>query len=392
MQHNWKITLSDVSIGKQEQKAVRDVLKSNWFTMGEVTQKFEALFKQKHRAKHAIAVTNCTAALHLANVALGINKGDHVICPSLTFVATANSILYAGARPVFADIVSENNITISPDDIEKKITRRTKAIIVVHYAGFPCDMKKIMAIAGKHNLKVIEDCAHAPLTMYQGHHLGTYGDVGVFSFFSNKNMTTAEGGMLVTHSDSLASKIRLLRSHAMTSLTLDRHRGHSFRYDVTELGFNYRIDEIRSSIGLIQLGKLQSMNQKRRILFAYYQKKMRDILQLETLFHDFDIHESACHIFPVLLKNPKCRNALQRYLKSQGIQTSIHYHPIHQFSFYKREFSKTRLPITEDISSRLLTLPLSPNLKKSQVDFIIGNIKQFFKSNGSLTVVGIRHG
>jgi dTDP-4-amino-4,6-dideoxygalactose transaminase len=382
----WKITLSDISISQKEEAAVLKILRSRWFTMGETTKRFENEFKELHKAKHAIAVTNCTAGLHLANLALGIGTKEEVICPSLTFVATANSILYAGARPVFADIISQTNLNISPKDIERKINKKTKAIIVVHYGGYPCDMKKINNIAQKHRLAVIEDCAHAPLVKYKNKYLGTFGDIGVFSFFSNKNMTTAEGGMILTNNDNLAAKMRSLRSHGMTSLTLDRHKGHAYSYDVLDLGFNFRIDEIRSALGLAQLKRVAIFNKKRNLLTAYYRELFRDIPEIRVAFSDYDLEESSCHIFPVLVKNNAIRNGLQAFLKSAGIQTSIHYPPVHQFSYYRHRFGRMNLPITESVASRILTLPLFPTLTKAKVNFIINKIKGYF----SKTAVSVK--
>lgn len=375
---SWKITLSDITISKKEETAVLKTIRSRWFSMGENTQRFEDEFKRLHGVKHAFAVTNCTAALHMANLALGIKSGDEVICPALTFVATANSILYAGAKPVFADIASSVNLNISPDDIERKISKRTKAIIVVHYAGYPCNMQKINSIAKRHRLSIIEDCAHAPLTKYKNRYLGNYGDIGCFSFFANKNMTTAEGGMIITDNDDLAAKIKSLRSHGMTSLTLDRHRGHSYSYDVVDMGFNFRIDEIRAALGLVQLGKVYDFNIRRRRLTAYYREKIREIPELELVFEGFNLDESSCHIFPVLLRDSVDRDGLQVFLKSAGIQTSIHYPPIHKFSYYRKRFGKISLPNTEDAASRILTLPLYPALTKAQINFLICKIKEYF--------------
>ena len=194
-----------------------------------------------------MALTNCTAALHLAYLAVGVGPGDEVICPSLTFVATANAALTAGATVVLADVTSADDLTVDPADIERKITPRTKAIAVVHYAGYACDMDAILAIAERHRIAVIEDAAHAPLATYKGRALGTLGDVGCYSFFSNKNLSTGEGGAIVARTDELQKKLKLMRSHGMTTLTLDRHKGHAFSYDVVLAGQNYRIDEIRSA-------------------------------------------------------------------------------------------------------------------------------------------------
>jgi len=208
---DWRVPLADVNIGPEEEAAVAEVIRSGWLTMGAVTQAFEAEFATFTGAKHALAVTNATAALHLACLALGVGAGDEVIVPSLTFVASANAIRYTGAQTIFADIESADWLCVSPQAIEASITPRSKAIMVVHYAGYACDMPAILEIARKHGLAVIEDAAHAVGASLQGKHLGTWGDIGCYSFFGNKNLTTGEGGMLVTNSDNLADKLRILR-------------------------------------------------------------------------------------------------------------------------------------------------------------------------------------
>jgi dTDP-4-amino-4,6-dideoxygalactose transaminase len=233
---DWKITLSDIDLGEAEITNVTRVLSSRWLSMGEVTREFERRFAAYLNVKYAFAVSNGTAALHLANMALGIGPGDEVIVPALTFVATSNAILYCGATPIFADITSLDNLNISPEAIAAKITPRTRAICVVHYGGYPVDMDYVTPIAQKHNLFVIEDAAHAPGAEYHGRKAGTLGDVGCFSFFANKNLATGEGGMVVTDSDALAEQLTRLRSHGMTSLSWERHQGHVHSYDVTALG------------------------------------------------------------------------------------------------------------------------------------------------------------
>jgi dTDP-4-amino-4,6-dideoxygalactose transaminase len=225
---NWRVPLSDIDFDVEEEQAVLEVVRSRWLSMGAVTHEFEGEFAAFTGAKHALAVTNGTAALHLACLAAGLGPGDEVIVPSLTFVATANAVRYTGAEPVFADIESLDWLTIAPAAIEACITPRTRAILVMHYAGYACDMPAILEIAGRHNLSVLEDAAHAVGSELGGRRLGTWGSIGCYSFFSNKNMTTGEGGMLVTEDDALAERLRVLRSHGMTSLSWDRHQGHAW--------------------------------------------------------------------------------------------------------------------------------------------------------------------
>ena len=380
----WKVPLFDISFDEKEVIAAQEVIRSGWLTMGEVTQEFEQRFAEFTGVKHAIAVSSCTAALHMANRALDIGPGDEVICPSLTFVAGANSIVYTGAQPVFTDITSLNDFSISPQDIEAKITPLTKAIQVVHYAGYPCDMDRIMDLAKKYQLHVISDCAHAIGAEYNGKMCGSIGDIGCFSFFSNKNMSTGEGGMITTNNDELATKIRLMRSHGMTTLTLDRHKGHAFSYDVVELGFNYRIDELRSAIGIEQLKKLPSGNYRRRELSKMYREKLSDIDGLEIPFKN-NYGSSSHHIFPVLLDKDVDRQNFMKHLKDKGIQTSIHYPPIHQFEFYSRNFGYKDdiLPITEDVAKREVTLPLYPSMGDKNVTYVCNIVIEYLKKGRS---------
>jgi len=374
---NWIVPLSDIKFGIAEKDAVQEVLDSGWLTMGSVTQKFEEEFKQYTGAKHALAVSNATVALHMACVGLGIGPGDEVIVPSLTFVATANCVRYTGATPVFADINGENDLTISLASIQKLANHRTKAIIVMHYGGYTCDMTGILAWARSQHLPVIEDAAHAVGSYLDKKHLGTLGAAGCFSFFSNKNLSTGEGGMIVTNDDALAEKFKLLRSHGMTSLTWDRHQGHAWSYDVVDLGYNYRIDEIRSALGREQLKKLDGFNGRRREITSLYRNLLSDITPEMKV--PFKKHPgiSAHHIMPVLLPKGTDRLKFMDGMKEQGIQTSIHYPPIHQFTSFKNEVKKVQpLPVTEDIASREVTLPLYPLLTDEQVELVVKAVRK----------------
>ncbi|MFC2053441.1 DegT/DnrJ/EryC1/StrS family aminotransferase [Chloroflexota bacterium] len=379
------VPLVDLDFGKEESQAVLDVLNKRWLTMGAVTREFESQFAEISGVKHALAVSNGTMALHLACLILGIGPGDEVILPSLTFVATANALLYTGAEVRFADIIGPNELNISPESIEKQITPRTKALIVMHYGGYPCRMRQIMEIAARNNLAVIEDAAHAPGARLEGRALGTWGDVGCFSFFSNKNLVTGEGGMLVTQRDDLAEKARLLRSHGMTSRTWDRHKGHAYSYDVVELGYNYRIDEMRSALGLVQLSKLDRNNKRRMAITQTYWGALGGS-RLGLPFRDLtakSIKSGAYHIFPVLLPEGVRRNAFMDSLRTAGIQTSIHYPPIHQFSYHRRLVSGVTLPQTERVAEREVTLPLYSSMSDSQVGLVLEAVKGALEGAGA---------
>ena len=376
-----EIPLSSVDFAAEEIEAVNAVLRSGWLTMGEVTQRFEAEFAAFLGVKHAVAVTNGTAALHLACLALGIGPGDEVICPALSFVATANAVLYTGARPVFAEVKGEYDLTIDPSDIERRISSATRAIVVMHYGGYPCDMPAITEIAHKHGLRVVEDAAHAPGAAIEGRSCGTWGEMGCFSFFSNKNMTTGEGGMVTTNSDELAVRLRHLRSHGMTSLTLDRHQGRAYSYDVVALGYNYRMDEIRASLGRVQLKGLAARNERRKQLTARYREGLSLVPEV-TMPFSRSTSKSACHILPVLLPEYANREHVMRYMRERGVQTSVHYPAINQFSYYQQR-DPVELPVTEAIARRELTLPLFPELRDEQVDQVVAALADALYSQGN---------
>ena len=376
----WKVPLADLSYGPEEAAAVLAVLRSRWLTMGSVTAEFEAAFQKFSGAHHALAVTNATVALHLACRVLGLGQGDEVILPALTFVASANAVLYTGAEVVFAEVTGPDDLNLSPEDVAARLTSRTKAIMVVHYGGYPAAMPALLDLAASHGLAVIEDAAHAPGARLNGRHLGTFGDVGCFSFFSNKNLATGEGGMLVTNRADLAEQVRLLRSHAMTTVTWDRHHGHAHTYDVVDLGYNYRIDELRSALGLAQLEKLPSINARRAAITTHYWQSLQATpLQLPFSAAFLDINASsdrlqdtqpAYHLFPILLPHASQRPVFMEHMRAAGIQTSIHYPPVHHFQYYRQRYSHVSLPVTEDIASRQVTLPLYASMTDDQVDLV----------------------
>ena len=385
------IPLFDLDIGEPEIEAVAAVLRSKWLTMGEVTGRFEAEFAEYVGAPFCLAVGNGTAALHLALLACGIGPGDEVICPSLTFVATANAVLYTGATPVFADINGVSDLNISPESIARQISQRTKAILVVHYAGYPCDMKAIMGLAAANGLKVVEDAAHAPGAAFvwrdeagkevRVQKAGTIGDAGCFSFFSNKNLAVGEGGMVVTRHEDIAEKVRLMRSHGMTSLTWDRHKGHSYSYDVVALGYNYRTDEMRAAIGRKQLEKLDSNNRRRNDIDRLYRKLFSDTPELILPFGKVK-NVSSHHIFPVILPDHVDRpQFMEKMRHAKGIQTSIHYPPVHTFELYRRIDHRGPIDLgkTEAVGGREVTLPLYPGLTDDHAAYIVDSVKELIK-------------
>ena len=376
---HWRVPLFEPCFGPEELEAVQRPLRDQWITMGDVTMQLEEAFAKKCGVKHAIAVNNCTAALHLAVLAAGIKAGDEVICPTLTFVATANAIRYVGATPVFCGPVGPENLNIGPVQIEKLITAKTRGIMVVHYSGFPVDMVAIKELATKHNLVIIEDCAHALFSTLHGRSCGSWGTVAGFSFFGNKNMTCGEGGMVTTNDDQIAERVRNMRSHGMTTLTLDRYKGRAFTYDVTSLGYNYRMDDMRSALALVQLNRLDKfLCERLRVRERYLQR----LAESQILIPDFDWESISQkedtighHIMPIMLPTGCAREIVAQHLKEDGIQSSVHYRPIHTFSaFSNNGDSPERLRKAEEIAERELTLPMFPTMTNEQVDLVCDSL------------------
>ena len=293
----WKVQLFKLNFDGQEQEAVKEVLDSAWITMGQKTLDFETAFTSYlGEGVKGLAVSNGTAALHMAVLALGIGAGDEVITPSLTFIADQNVVTMSGAKNVLADITSNDDWSMDPADIEAKITPKTKAVLIVHYAGFACDMDAICEICKKHNLYLIEDCAHTPGADYKGRALGTFGDVSCFSFFTNKNLSVGEGGMVVTKSDEILERLRGLRSHGMTVPSFDRFKGRAITYDVAMPGLNYRIDEMRAALGLVQLKKLDGANEARTKLVNHYYERLDNVNGIKIPFRHFTRGKPNFHI------------------------------------------------------------------------------------------------
>jgi dTDP-4-amino-4,6-dideoxygalactose transaminase len=366
----WNIQLFKLNFDDKEVSAVSNVVAGGWLSMGEEINKFEMGFGTfLGDGTHCKAVSNGTAALHMALLALDVGPGDEVIIPSLTFVADVNVVNLVGATPILADATSLNDWNMSIESIEKQITEKTKAVIVVHYAGYPCkDISKIGEMCRERGIGLIEDVAHAPGASVNGKKCGTFGDVGCFSFFSNKNLSIGEGGMVSTQSPDLHQKLGYLRSHGMTTLTLDRHKGRAITYDVAQPGLNYRMDEMRAAIGSVQLDKLPAGNVRRGELTDRYRANLHGSSVLVPFERQTSNLLSVYHILPVLLPMGTDRATVIGELKEKKIQSSIHYPPFWDFSAYKGQFSPVDSPITAQICTRQLTLPLFPTMTNSEVD------------------------
>jgi dTDP-4-amino-4,6-dideoxygalactose transaminase len=371
----WRVPLADPVVDDELVEAAREAVASGWWSMGPRVNKFEEAFAESTGAQHAIAVANGTAALHLALLAVECGPGDEVILPSLNFVAAANAIRHTGATPVFCDVLGDADLNLDPEDIEAAVTPATKAILALHYGGFACDMDTVNGIASRHGLRVVEDAAHAPGATYHGAACGTLSEIGCFSFFSNKNLPVGEGGMIVTDDDDLAAQLRLLRSHGMTTLTWDRHRGHAHSYDVVAQGFNYRLDELRAAMGIVQLGRLREENAGRRKISAAYRERLDGQHGLTMPFDDEEAqHSSSHHLAVVLLPAGAARDEVRTALQEERIQTSVHYPPIHQFSLYAELGARRPLPRTEGVAERLITLPLYGHMGDEEVDAVVDTL------------------
>jgi dTDP-4-amino-4,6-dideoxygalactose transaminase len=366
-----ELPLFDLRLAPRDLEAVAETLRSGWLTMGPRTATFEEAFAAQLGARHAVAVSSCTAALHLAYLGAGVGAGDEVIVPSFTFAATANAVLYCGATPVFAEIVSRERPYLDPEDVARRIGPRTKAVCVVHYAGYAASVDRLKELCDAHGLALIEDVAHAPSATLRGRKLGTWGLAGAFSFFSNKILSVGEGGLLCTDSDEVAALARARRSHAMTSGTWDRHRGRTDTYDVTALGYNYRLDEPRAALLLARLEGLEADIARRRELTLRYRGLLAQVPGVEVPFADADVPESSCYVLPVMLQRDGQQGEVARRLRELGIQTSIFYPAVHRFSAYRERFPDLSLPITELAARTELTLPLYPHMTDDDQDRVV---------------------
>jgi len=375
------IPLFDLVLEDDDVAAVVDVLRSGWLTMGPRIEAFERAFAEHLGVAHAIATSSCTAALHLAYLAAGVGAGDEVIVPSMTFVATANAAVYCGARPVFAEIVDRSRPLVDPAHVEALMSPRTKAVVAVHFAGYAAAVDVLADICSAHGIALIEDAAHAPVGELRGKDLGTWGRAGAFSFFSNKVLSVGEGGLLATDDHDLAQRVRSLRSHAMTSGTWDRHRGHAATYDVVDIGFNYRMDEPRAALALSRLRRVHEDVERRRNLTLRYRQRLRGQPGLILPFDDSDVAGSACYVMPVMLEDRQRQATFRRELRERhGVQTSVLYPAIHEFSAYTARYPGLSLPRTELAARSEVTIPLFPHMTEAEQERVISGVESALKT------------
>ncbi|MDW5329541.1 DegT/DnrJ/EryC1/StrS aminotransferase family protein [Plantactinospora sp. KLBMP9567] len=363
MAERWRVAVADTTVAAAEIDAVSRVLSARWLSAGETTRAFEREFARALGVPDAVAVSSGTAALHLAVLALDIGPGDEVVMPSLSFVAAAEVTALLGAVPVFADVRSEQDLTIDPDDVSRLLTSRTRAVVAMHYSGFPADLARLRALTDEHGLALIEDAAHAPVVRAGSRMAGTVGDLGCFSFHPAKNITTGEGGMVVGTDADRLDRVRAMRSHCVA-------RTGGIGYDVTGVGLNYRPTEVSSALGRVQLGRLAEDRARRGAVRATYEEMLRDVPGVVVPFAEHT-GDSAHHLFAVLVP-ARLRDELCRRLAAEGIQTTMHYPPTHRFSFYRTAYPGAHrpLPVTERVAARLVSLPMHARMSTGDAAFV----------------------
>ncbi len=363
-------------INDDDKKYVMRALNQHWLTNGPIVKKFEEKICNFIGSKYSVGVGSGTHALHLAVRSLGIGLGDEVIVPTLTFAATANAVSYCGAKPILSD-VDLDTFNISTDEIKKKITKRTKAIIVVHYGGQSCDMNEIMLLAKKHNLFVIEDCAHSLGSTYRNHKCGNIGHVNCFSFYPTKVITTGEGGMVTTNTSQIYNKIKLLKSQGMNILPADREAAAQWRYDIVDLGYNYRLDEIRASLGLSQANRINEINETRIKIAAKYDERIKKIKGISIPKTKSD-RNHIYHLYTIKIEKDfdLTRDELFQKLHKNGISTSVQYYPLHLMSYNKTTYrnKNKEFPNANLLKDQILSLPIYPTMTTKQIEYVISNL------------------
>ena len=363
-------------MGKEEANAVKKILMSGWIGLGPKTKEFEDKFAAYIGTKYAVALNSATAALHLAFMVIG-NEKNEVITTPMTFVSTNHAILYNGGIPVFCDI-EKDTLNIDANKIEQLITRKTKAIVVVHFGGYPVDLDRVLALAKKHKLKVIEDVAHGCGGEYKARKLGSIGDMGCFSFHAVKNLATGDGGMITTNDEKAYKRLLKLRWLGITKDTWSRADNktnqYSWFYNVEELGFKCHMNDINAAIGLVQLKKLDKMNRRRFEISQFYTKQLAGVGDIQTPVIKNYMTRPACHNFVI---KTAVRDKLSEFLKNKGISTGVHYIPNNSYEMYKKFGRST--PVARTVWKKLLTLPLFPDLKQKDFNLVINSIKEFMR-------------
>jgi perosamine synthetase len=378
------IPFHSADVGEEEAQAAGEVIRSGWLTMGPKTIEFEQKFAAYVGAKHAVGVSSCTAALHLALDAIGLKQGDEVLVPTTTFTSTAEVVCYFKAKPVLVD-VDAKTLCMDPVDAERRITEKTRAVIPVHYAGQPCDMDVIRDMAKRHGLRVIEDAAHALPASYHGVRIGAISELTAFSFYATKTLTTGEGGMITTDNDELATRMRMMRLHGIGRDAWKRYSAAgSWFYEVLDSGFKYNLTDIQSAIGIVQLGKCDQMRDARAKIAHRYSEAFAPerALQVPTVSDGCD---SAWHLYVLRLNLEELsitRSEMIEKLKERGVGTSVHFIPLHMHPYYKNTYGyrEEDFPVASKQYQRYLSLPIFPGMTESQIDYVIENVLEIARS------------
>ncbi len=370
------IPVFDLRIEQEDLDAVEATLRSGWWTMGPRVEEFESRFAEHLGCAHVIATSSCTTALHLALLCAGVGPGDEVIVPSFTFVATAATVIQAGATPVFAEIGGQDDLCMDPEHAESLIGPRTKAILPVHYGGYAAAPERLEQVCAERGLVLLEDCAHAPFSDAGGRRLGTIGLAGAFSFFPNKVLGIGEGGAISTDSDEVSRQAKLLRSQGMTAGTLERHRGAADGYDVTALGFNYRIDEPRAALLLSRFARLGGEIERRRHLTRAYRERLAGIEGISVPFRDEQVGHSSAYSMSVMLDEPGRKDGVRTALGERGVQTTTMYTGVHEFSAYRQLYPGVSLPRTELASQTQFNLPLFPHMTEEELERVASTLEE----------------
>ncbi len=371
---------------KEEEKEVIDTLRSGWVTKGPKTELFEKHFANYCKTKYAIGLNSCTAGLHLALVSLEIGKGDEVITTPITFPATANTIIHTGAKPVFID-VEPNTLNIDVDKIEKAITKKTKAIMPVHFAGQPCEMDKIMRIAKKYNLAVVEDAAHAIESSYKGKKIGSIGDFTSFSFYATKNITTGEGGMLTTNNKSLAEKARILSLHGISKDAWKRYGKEGYiHWELFYPGYKYNMFDLQAALGIPQLKKIEKFWKRRKEIVKRYNNAFQNLEEISIIGKETKKgSKNAYHLYPIIIKTEKLkinRDIFMDMIQKEGIGLGVHFRALHLQEYFKQQgYHRGMFSNAEYASDRLISLPLYPSMTNRNVEKVISVVKKVIKQN-----------
>jgi dTDP-4-amino-4,6-dideoxygalactose transaminase len=371
---DWNVPLAAVRLTESDIEAAVEAYRSGWLSMGPRTEELERAFAEYTGARHCLAVSSCTSGLHLAALAAGLGPGDEAVVPSITFVASANAVAYTGARPAFADVAAVDRPWLSAETAERAMTDRTKAIVAVSYGGHPGEIEDLRRLAEDRGVALLEDAAHGSGSWLGDRHLGTFGLAGAISFSAGKNLGIGEGGVLLTDDDDVAEHARLRRWHGVTRSLWERHRGGTESYGVSELGFNYRIDDPRAAIGRSRLSRLDDDNRRRGEVASVYRRELGELKGVSLLAAPPEAARVSNSMFAIVVDEGVDRDAFRGALAERGIQTSVHFSPVHRFELYAD--SGAELPVADEFAARTVSLPMFAEMDEGQQAQVIEAVRE----------------